>query len=168
MRHCRCLPVLQAVVFVGLLTAWTVALLSPVPHQSAHRVLGGEFWVWMFGKGLHVGAYAFLAVLGGTLGGRQWLWVLGALVLHGGLTEFYQQFVGRTSAFRDAGLDTLGVAVGGLAILAGRAVQARRGQQRPAGDEGLDERLAHGVRVPALDPVGPGQGAVAEHDRVRR
>jgi VanZ family protein len=134
MSCCRILPVVHILVFAAFLTAWTIALLSPVPQKSAERVLGGAFWVLVFGKGLHVGAYAFLAILGGTLGGRQGRWVLLALVLHGGLTEFFQQFVGRTTALRDAGLDALGVMVGGLVVLGWRAVRSR-GQERPAGQE---------------------------------
>jgi hypothetical protein len=136
MACCRPLFLFHATIFVGFLTAWTVALLSPVPHESAERALGGAFWVWVFGKGLHVAAYAFLAVLGGTLdlGGRWWLWVLVGLVAHGGVTEYFQQFVGRTASIRDAGLDALGVAVGGLLVLAWRSFMSRR-QQGPAGDD---------------------------------
>jgi len=67
MACCRTLPAIHAAVFAAFLTAWTIALLSPVPHQSAERVLGDPFSVFVFGKGLHISGYAFLAVLGGTL-----------------------------------------------------------------------------------------------------
>jgi hypothetical protein len=134
MTCCRPLTILHAAVFVAFLTAWTIALLSPVPHESAKRTLGGEFWVWVFGKGLHVSAYAFLAVLGGTIKfpGRAWVWLLVGLVIHGAVVEYFQQFVGRTASVRDAGLDALGVLAGGLIVLAWRG---RAGQQPPAGDE---------------------------------
>jgi hypothetical protein len=135
MTCCRPWPVVHAAVFVALLTAWTIALLSPVPHESARRALGGAWQVWVFGKGLHVCAYAFLAVLGGTLdlGGRRWVWVLAGLVVHGAVTEVFQPFVGRTGAVRDAALDSLGVAVGGFVVVVWRAARAR--QRRPAGDQ---------------------------------
>jgi VanZ family protein len=99
------------------LTVWTVALLTKVPHESAKQVLGSDWGVFVFGKTLHVCAYAGLAVLGGTAAafGRKWVWVLPALVLHGGLTEFFQQFVGgRTGRIEDVGLDSIGISLGGL------------------------------------------------------
>lgn|SRR5262245_8483121 len=135
MACCRLLPAVHTAIFTAFLTAWTIALLSPVPHQSAERVLGDAFSVFLFGKGLHIGAYAFLAVLGGTLplqNGR-WIWVLVGLVAHGGVTEFFQQFVGRTARLEDVGLDAIGVAVGGLVVWGGRAVRAR--QKGPPVDE---------------------------------
>src|SRR6185436_19426139 len=97
-------------------------LLLPVPTQSAQRVLGSPFSVFIFGKALHITAYAFLTVLGGTVAlfGRKWVWLLPGLVAHGGLTEFLQSFTGRTSRIEDVGLDTIGVAVGALIVLAWR------------------------------------------------
>jgi hypothetical protein len=135
MACCRLVPAIHAAVFAAFLTAWTIALLSPVPHQSAERVLGGPFWVFVFGKGLHISAYAFLAVLGGTLPLRtwRWTWILVGLVAHWAVTEFFQQFVGRTARLEDVGLDAIGVAIGGLAVWAGRALRAR--QKGPAVDE---------------------------------
>jgi VanZ family protein len=116
MSICRRWPALHLFIFFFTLTAWTVALLSPVPHESAKSVLGSDYGVWLFGKSLHVGTYAFLTVLGGTAVafGRRWWWVLPALVVHGGLTEFFQQFVGRGARIEDVGLDSIGVAIGGL------------------------------------------------------
>jgi hypothetical protein len=138
MACCRIVTAIHTVVFAASLTAWTIALLSPVPHQSAERVLGGSLQVFLFGKGLHVSAYAFLAVLGGTLPlrGWKWTWVLVGLVAHGGLTEFFQQFVGRGASVRDVGLDSIGVTIGGLIVLAWRSRRATRGrQERPPVDE---------------------------------
>lgn len=122
--------------FVAFLTAWTIALLSPVPDQSARRVLGSAFWVFVFGKGLHVSGYAFLTVLGGSVRGWRPAWVLAGLVVHGGVTEYFQQFVGRTGSIRDVGLDAAGVLLGGLVLLAVRAARHRLVRQPgPAGDE---------------------------------
>jgi hypothetical protein len=115
-------------VFVAFLTAWTIALLSPVPHQSAERVLGSPFSVFMFGKGLHIAAYAFLTVLGGTvrLFGGRWWWIVPGLIAHGGLTEFFQQFVGRTARIEDLGLDTIGIVLGALVVLGWRGLKRNR------------------------------------------
>lgn len=109
-------------IFAAFLIAWTIALLSPVPEQ-AQRVFGSPWEMFLFGKGLHISAYAFLTVLGGTirwLKGR-WVWVLPALVAHGALTEFFQQFVGRGASIGDVGLDSIGIAVGGLLVWMKRA-----------------------------------------------
>jgi hypothetical protein len=135
MACCRLYPALHAAVFAAFLTVWTIALLSPVPHRSAERVLGDAFSVFIFGKGLHISAYAFLAVLGGTLPIRGWkgTWVLLGLVAHGAVTEFFQQFVGRTARLEDVGLDAVGVAVGGLLVWAWRAARGR--QEGPPADE---------------------------------
>ncbi|MBO0698507.1 MAG: VanZ family protein [Zavarzinella sp.] len=138
MACCRIFTAVHAVVFAGFLTAWTIALLSPVPHQSAERVLGGPLQVFLFGKGLHISAYAFLAVLGATLPWRgwKWTWVLVGLVAHGAVTEFFQQFVGRGASVRDVGLDAIGVTVGGLLVWAWRSRRSARGRQEPPpGDE---------------------------------
>jgi hypothetical protein len=115
-------------VFAAFLIAWTIALLSPVPHQSAERVLGSPFSVFMFGKGLHIAAYAFLTVLGGTVAlfGRKWWWIVPGLIVHGGLTEFFQQFVGRTARVEDLGLDTIGIVIGALVVLGWRWLKRDR------------------------------------------
>ena len=128
MSCCRAWPTAHVFVFAVALTAWTVALLSPVPHDSARKVLGSDWGVFLFGKTLHVGTYAALTVLGGTAAafGRRWWWVLPGLVAHGGLTEYLQGFVGRGSRIEDVGLDSLGIAIGGLVVLAARAVSRPR------------------------------------------
>jgi len=124
MTCCRSSRVVHVVLFAAFLMAWTIALLLPVPAQSAERVLGDPFSVFMFGKGLHIAAYAFLTILGGTaaLFGRNWVWILPGLIVHGGVTEILQGFVGRTSRIEDVGLDAVGIGLGALAVLAWRRI----------------------------------------------
>jgi VanZ family protein len=126
-RHQR----LHLFVFFFGLTAWTVALLSPVPHDQAKQVLGSDYGVWLFGKSLHVAAYAGLTLTGAmaVAFGRRWWWVLPGMVVHGALTEFFQRFVGRGARVEDVGLDSIGVAIGGLAAWAWRSVS--RGRSSP-------------------------------------
>jgi hypothetical protein len=137
MSCCRAWPTAHVFAFAFALTAWTVALLSPVPHDSARKVLGSEWGVFLFAKTVHVGTYAFLTVLGGTAAafGRRWWWVLPGLVAHGGLTEYLQGFVGRGSRVEDVGLDSLGIAIGGLVVLAYRAVTRARPPAEPSNPE---------------------------------
>ena len=115
---------IHTAVFAAFLTAWTIALLSPIPIEEAERTLGGPWEVFLFGKGLHISAYAFLTVLGGTIRWfeRRWLWVLPGLVVHGALTEFFQQFTGRSARLEDVGLDSLGIAIGGFVVWAIRRI----------------------------------------------
>jgi VanZ family protein len=110
---------MHLVAFILFLVAWTCALWSPVPQESARNTLGSDWHVFLFGKGLHVSVYAFLTILGGTVRkfGTRWLWVLPGLVAHAGLTELIQPYVGRTGSLRDVGLDTLGIAIGWLTVL---------------------------------------------------
>jgi len=105
--------------FLILIALWTVALLLPVPNQTANEALGGPLWVFVLGKSLHVGAYLFLAVLGGTafLSYRRWFWITPGLVAHGAVAEFFQQFVGRTASVRDVLLDGLGAILGCCIVL---------------------------------------------------
>lgn len=137
MSCCRSWPAIHAGLFAAFLTVWTVALLSPVPHDSAKKVLGSEYGIFLFAKTVHVSAYAFLTVLGGTatLFGRQWWWVLPGLVVHGGLTEYFQQFVGRGSRIEDVGLDAIGVAVGGFVTWAIRSYRRYRSSAAPPSPE---------------------------------
>jgi len=105
---------LHAIVFFTLLALWTVALLAPVPKESAKRVLGGDDEVFVFGKMVHISIYAFLSILGGsmTLSRPQRWGILGLLSFHGFATEFLQQFVHRGASWRDVGLDHIGITMG--------------------------------------------------------
>lgn len=133
---CRLLDRIHLAVFAAFLIAWTIALLSPVPHESAEKVLGNDFGVFLFGKALHIGSYAFLTVLGGTVTvfGRRWWWVFPGLLAHGSLVEIIQPHVGRTGRIEDVGLDLIGIAIGGLLILGWRRFKnpASREELAPA------------------------------------
>ena len=120
---------MHLIAFILFLVAWTCALWSPVPQESARDTLGSDWHVFLFGKGLHVSVYAFLTVLGGTVRrfGNRWVWVLPTLIAHAGLTELVQPYVGRTGSLRDVGLDTIGVVIGGLIVWALR----RRSRPNP-------------------------------------
>lgn len=105
---------IHTAVFLACWAIWTVALLMPDPKESATKVLGDEGRKFIVGKALHVCAYAFLAVLGGSImlaRPQRWL-LLGGLSLHAFATEYLQQFVGRGASWRDVGLDHLGIAMG--------------------------------------------------------
>ena len=109
---------LHTAIFLAFLISWTVALLSPVPEESASKVLGDKDTIWIFGKGLHISAYAWLAFLGVSCVGPRWQgWMVAGLILHGITTEYFQDFVGRTGAVRDALLDSIGVTIGTSIIL---------------------------------------------------
>jgi len=108
-------PAIIALFWLVLFCAWTAALLRPIPPDAVQAVGGDDYSFWL-GKTLHVGVYAFLAVLASRLPlSLRWrrLAVL-VLLLHGGLTEFLQLFVQRGASFRDVGLDTLGTLAGVL------------------------------------------------------
>jgi VanZ family protein len=110
---------LHVAVFAIALVAWTVALLIPIPHNSAKRVLGSDFGLFLFAKSLHVATYAAITLIGATARafGPRWWWVLPGMVFHGGLTEFLQMFVDRGARLEDVGLDSIGVAIGGSITL---------------------------------------------------
>jgi VanZ family protein len=106
---------LHYVGFVALWVAWTVALLAPVPKQTASVVLPTDEAKFWFGKSLHVCTYAFLTIAGISLpwSRKQRLGLLLALFLHGVATEILQQFVpGRTGSVRDVLLDSAGILLG--------------------------------------------------------
>src|SRR5262249_10983660 len=102
---------LGAALWLALLGLWTYGLLSPsAPEEMSEYVPGGlRFYA---GKGLHVFSYAGLAF------GAAWLptpgrWAAWAgLVLHAGLTEWLQPFVGRGGSVWDVLLDCAGIAIG--------------------------------------------------------
>ena len=137
MSCCRLWPTLHVGAFLVALVAWTVALLSPVPQESAHQVLGSQFGIFVFAKTVHVAAYTVLTILGGSaaLFGRRWVWLLPALVVHGGVTEYFQQFVGRGSRLEDVALDTLGIALGGVTVWAGRRFNRSPATVAPSSQE---------------------------------
>lgn len=105
---------LHVVVFGLALIAWTIGLLSPVPQQSARATLGSDWVIFLFGKTLHVSAYASLAILGGSSAilHHHRRWVAFGLIAHGIATELIQPHVGRTGSVRDVLLDSLGVGIG--------------------------------------------------------
>jgi VanZ family protein len=107
-------PLLPWVVWLALLAAWTVALLTTHPVRLGKEVLP-EAALFPLGKGLHVSVYAALTALLGWLPvGPRWHWLLlGGLLLHGAATEYLQTFVeGRNGSVHDVVLDWLGVALG--------------------------------------------------------
>jgi hypothetical protein len=110
---------LHLTLFIAILSAWTIALLSPVPAEDAAKVLGGNEGVFYFAKLLHVVAYLLLTVFGGIMFyvRRSW-WLLAlALSIHGGLIEVIQPHVGRHGRWQDWLLDSGGVVIGSLLVM---------------------------------------------------
>jgi VanZ family protein len=105
--------VVRVVVWSVLLVAWTKALLTPLPNGAVEAV-GGEGPAFWFGKSLHVGVYAILTLLTIALPfPRRWrIGLIVMLVMHGGATEYLQQFVQRHNSWFDVGRDTLGCLIG--------------------------------------------------------
>ena len=114
-RPLWCVPVL--VLWVLLLSGWTVALLTPDPVRLAKEVLPDQV-EFPVAKLLHLTAYAVLAALAGVLrplGRWRWLLLL-VLSLHGMGTEYGQQFVDlRGPSVRDVLIDHAGILLGALA-----------------------------------------------------
>jgi VanZ family protein len=110
-----------------LLTAWTVALLTPQPAQLAQAVLTEQL-DFLSSKALHISAYALLVGLAGwfELSGRMWWLLLPFLSLHAAATEYLQNFIPeRTASWRDVGLDHVGMALGLLLCLSLKQLQKR-------------------------------------------
>jgi hypothetical protein len=116
--------VCHVLVFLGLLAVWTYFLLkpNPVPESLLDSVswFDKEMLFFLLSKTLHLGSYAFMAVLGGSLvpAGRRRAVILAALVLHGAATEF-GQWVGnkyfetnRHGCVRDVLIDAAGISAG--------------------------------------------------------
>jgi VanZ family protein len=107
-------PALRLALWVLWVAVWTVALLTPWPERASREILPPETG-YPASKMLHVAAYAFLtATLPwlGPPGGRRW-WLVALLALHGGGTEFLQQWVpDRTGSLTDVGFDLVGIALG--------------------------------------------------------
>lgn len=109
----------QGAAFAALLALWTWKLVSPNPVPDEVRTRLTELdLAFAVAKTLHLGGYAVLAVLAGTLPvPRHWRWFLVALlVLHGVATEVAQTFVpNRSGRAADVLLDWCGVALGAFA-----------------------------------------------------
>ncbi len=165
----RQLRIIHLSIFAGFLIAWTIALLVRIPHESAEKVLGGPWHVFLFGKGLHVTAYAFLTMLGGTIAlfGRRWWWVAPGLVVHGSLIEFFQQFTGRTGRIEDVGLDSIGIVLGTLAIVYWRKIKSGRGPREGLSSPASEVDSAGPSRhpLPTSRPSLPRQRTSAKHHR---
>src|SRR5438128_10765272 len=89
---------------------WTTALLMPIPQGVPLPVT--EFrWKLLFGKGLHMAAYAFLTVMAGWLRApvRQRLLLVFSLMAHATATEVLQHLtesvLGRTGTLWYVALD---------------------------------------------------------------
>lgn len=122
---------LRLAVFVGLLMLWTWKLLEPYPVPESLRdeiaAAGASFFL---AKSLHIGGYAFLTVLAGTLPvPRYWrVFLIGLLAWHGAVTEVLQAVLpfNRTGRFADVLIDWAGITLGVVALrfLPGAASQA--------------------------------------------
>jgi VanZ family protein len=105
---------LVGALWLALLGLWTYGLLSPsAPEELGEYVPEGlHFYA---GKGLHVFAYAVLA-FGAAWLPTPWRWATWVgLVLHAGLTEWLQPFVGRGGSVWDVLIDCGGITLGVVA-----------------------------------------------------
>lgn len=145
----RWFRVVRMVVCLGLLAAWTKALLTPIP-PGAVKALGGDTFAFWFGKTLHVGVYATIALLITVLPfARQWrIALLAALVVHGGATEYLQRFFERGSSMEDWGRDTVGVLIG---VALGWRWLRRRGEPLGEGPQVQPQGDARGEHQNAAD-----------------
>ncbi len=140
-------------IWLTYVVIWTWALLLPEPGEWARALLLGsgtetagpalemrqhllEFvQSFLFSKGLHVTAYAGLAVLSAWLkvpGRARWL-LVAFMSLHGMGTEFLQNFEpSRHPSWRDVGLDHLGILLGmGLTWKSWLSPTAPQGRDKP-------------------------------------
>ena len=118
-------------VWGGYAVLWSVALLTTFPIRARDAILPQEY-AFSSSKILHVAAYAVFALLTAWLDVRPpWRWVLlVVLFLHADATEFFQQFVGRTSSVVDIGLDHIGLVLG-VALSWWRWLGVTRSRPRP-------------------------------------
>jgi VanZ family protein len=128
-KECRgCLPsslvghwwgIGHFLLFAALLGLWTWKLVSPNPVPDEVRARLTELdLAFVVAKTLHLGGYAVLAALAGTLPvPRRWrAFLVGLLALHGVATEVAQTFVpNRTGKASDVLIDWIGIALGALA-----------------------------------------------------
>jgi VanZ family protein len=98
------------------LAAWSLALLTPHPVHVAKAILHSESSFY-FAKGLHISAYAVLAILTGWLrvsAPERWV-LLALLFLHALATEVLQSFVPeRGPDLVDTARDHVGLLIGVL------------------------------------------------------
>src|SRR5262249_24336971 len=73
-------------------------------------------------------------------------WIIVGLVLHGGLTEFIQQFVHRGASWRDVDLDSLGIGIGVILTWKRWFPVSSRGGNGRDGSRSGDGGGAFGVR----------------------
>jgi hypothetical protein len=119
------------IIWLVYVAVWTWALLLPHPELWARALLlgnepdsGGQDPVgqqllsfldsaW-FSKGLHISAYAVLAVLSAWVGKGRIRWLLLAFMsLHALGTEFLQSFIpSRHPSWDDVGFDHIGIGLG--------------------------------------------------------
>ena len=97
----------------------TYGLLSPQPPQLSEAILPAHLTFWA-SKGVHLGAFAGLAMVAGLLTvtprHQKTLWAV--LVVYAALTEYLQTFVeGRYGCFTDVCINVTGITLGvGLAL----------------------------------------------------
>jgi VanZ family protein len=106
--------VLRWLLWVVCLVIWTILLLTSAPAHFAREHVN-PYTNLPISKFLHIGAYAFLAALAGTLNLRHRWILLVVLALHGVMTEVLQTFVpDRSGSLRDVLIDHVGIALGVL------------------------------------------------------
>jgi VanZ family protein len=109
-------PVYRWLIWLGFASVWTVALLIPI-HVHVDWTVAEINVRFLFAKGLHVAAYAVLAMLTGWLSVTsrfRWL-LMFLLAAHATATECIQQYVpGRTGRIEDIGIDLFGILLGCL------------------------------------------------------
>lgn len=113
---------------LGLLT---YGLLSPTPPKVGAALLPSH-WTFWASKGVHLGAFAFLAATVGFLcitpRHRRRLWT--TLVVYAALTEFLQTFVeGRYGCFADVCINWTGITLGLGLVRGWRLISSARGRQ---------------------------------------
>lgn len=120
-------PALHTAAFLLALALWTWKLLEshPVPDAVAAG-LGSEV-KFSLAKSLHLGGYAFLAVLGGSISGRWRGAIFAVLMLHGIATEIGQTFVpNRSGTILDVLIDWCGIGLGAWLLQRWTRRQERR------------------------------------------
>ena len=94
-------------------------LLSPQPPELSKAILPEHLTFWA-SKGVHLSAFAFLAMVAGLLpiSVRHQRILFGTLIVYAALTEYLQTFVeGRYGCFTDVCINLTGLTLGvGLAL----------------------------------------------------